>query len=77
MSSLKCFQLKNTFIKALQYLINVVTIYNTVFYIEFKFKPKTDPKVCTLEKFKKPVRNILKTSGHPVKNCVVKIKIKT
>ena len=49
--------IKNTFKAALQYLLNVFILFNTVSYLKFNFKLKIDLKMCTF----KNLEEILKT----------------
>ena len=61
---------------ALQYLFNVVILFNTAFYLNFKIK--IDPKICTLKPWKKlwkPGWNVPKSSGnYKIKYLYTKLK---
>ena len=59
----------NTFKLALQYLFNVLLLFNTVFYFKLNFKLKIDPKMSffkNLEKIWKTWKNLEKMCGNPV-----------
>ena len=58
------FLLKDTFKVTLQYLFNVLIVFNKVSYFKFNLKLKKDPKMCS---FKNP-EEILKTWKKYLKN---------
>ena len=71
--------LKNTLKIALQYLFNVVILFNTIFNLQLNLKLEINQKICasnTWKKFKKPGRYFSKTSGNICYSPQTKVKLK-
>ena len=65
MFSSKIFLVKKHIQVALQYLFNVVTVFNTVFNLKLNFKLKIDLKTCTIKNLEK-TENLEEVSQKPV-----------
>ena len=58
----------NTLKVTLRYLLNVIILFNNLFYFTLNFKLKIDPKTCTfknLEEIVKSWKKLPKTGGNP------------
>ena len=60
LSSSNFFFIKNIFKVALQYLLNVFILSNTVSYLKLNFKQKIDPKMCTFKNLEEILEKSLK-----------------
>ena len=76
LSSPKIFLLKNIFQVALQYLLNIFILFNTVSYLKLNFKLKVDPKMCifnNLEEIWKTRKKNFKMRGNSEYNLVISL----
>ena len=58
---------KNTFKEALRYLVNILILFNRVFYLKLNYMLKIDPKTCNFKTLKEVLKNFQK---HLATMCV-------